>query len=136
MAQKSGSLLLLQVDGVTVACQQSGSFSTDMDMLETTCKQATDQAKSYLPGEYGATVSFEINYDPATGVGAGIYDFLQKYKDRNEISWRLGELTAGARYIEGSGFFQNLSIDGPRNEISTSSGEIMVNGPFTLGVNP
>lgn len=135
MAVSNGTSLLVQLDGTAVACQTSDtSLSMTRDMIETTCKAATGQAKTYVPGEKDATIDVEAAYiiDDSDGF-TNVFDL---FDNGTETTWIWGSTAAGERSYTGAGYIADLSVSGPQNDRATFSFTIQVTGVVTEQVNP
>lgn len=58
MAVKNGSLIVLKLATEKVNGLTSNGIDFARDMIDVTTKDSTGNAKEYIPGEKGATISF------------------------------------------------------------------------------
>jgi len=135
MAVQNGTALLVSVGGTILSCQTDDtSLSLTKDMIETTCKAATGGAKTYIPGEYGATIDVTQAYDiDATN---GFSQMFANIVAGTEVSWAWGSTESTKKFYEGQGFISDLSISAPQNDKSSFSFTIQVTGEVTESINP
>ena len=135
MAVSNGTALVVKIGGTAVSCQTDDtSLSLTRDMIETTCKDATGSAKTYIPGEKDATIDVNAAYivDDANGFTSVFSDF----DNGTEITWVWGSTVAGEKSYTGSGYISDLSVSGPQNDRATFTFTIQVTGEVTEQTNP
>ena len=135
MAVANGTALLVRIDGTVVSCQtDSSALNLTRDMIETTCKDAPEAAKTYIPGEKDATIDVTAAYivDEANGFTS----VFGTFNNGTLITWIWGSTAAGERAYTGSGYIADLNVEAPQNDRSTFSFTIQVSGPVTEQVNP
>lgn len=130
MSKLNGNLILIEFEGYTLACQTSGNFNVDSDMLDTTCKGEAPN-RTFIPGLQNATISLEGFYDPDATTGTGALDLIGYIKDGQQVTWKFGQLTSGDIYLTGEGYLSNVSIDGPLNDVASYSATLQVTGAWS-----
>lgn len=135
MAIPNGTALLVKIGGVALSCQTGdSSLSLTKDMIETTCKDAAGGAKTYIAGEYGATIDVNAAYDISATLGfSGMFSNLV---NGVEVDWTWGSQVAAQKYYSGSGFISDLNISAPQNDKPNYSFTIQVSGEVTEATNP
>ena len=134
MAKKNGTLILLKVEGNVIEALTTNSFESTTDMIECTSK-SSGRFKEFIPGEMGATISFEGKYNDApTGANLGYADLIGYYVAGTKVDFIMGGTTASDEIIEGEGYLSDITWDAPQNETSTFSGTIQVTGTWTLDI--
>lgn len=135
MAVKNGTSLIVQIGGTTVSCQtDDNSLNFTRDMIETTCKDSTGSAKTYIPGEKDATIDVSAAYDMSAT--EGFSEAFANFDNGTEVTWVWGSTAAAEKSYTGSGYLSDLSISGPQNDRSTWSFTIQVTGEVTEQTNP
>jgi hypothetical protein len=134
MAKMNGTLILLKVEGNVIEALTTNSFESSTDMIECTSK-SSGRFKEFIPGEMGATISFEGKYnDTGTGANLTMADLMGYYTAGTKIDFVMGGTTASNEIVEGEGYLSDITWDAPQNEITTFSGTIQVSGTWTLDV--
>lgn len=128
MAKKDGTLLLVQIGGVTLTGLMDNSLDYVKDMIETTTKDSSKH-KSYIAGEDGWTISFSGLYDP-TGT-YGFKTILAAAKAGTAVTVIFGEITSAADYWTGSALFDAASLTAGKNDASGFSGSLQGTGDLT-----
>ena len=128
MAKIDGKLMVMQIDGVTIAGQTTGSMSTNADMLDATTKDSAGW-KEFLPGEKNVTFSVGGLYDPAAAEGSE--EALAYLYEGAVLTWRWGQTTSGGSYWTGSGYISSIDINGDKNTLSSYTIQIQNTGTPT-----
>ena len=135
MAAVNGTALVIQIDTVAISCQtDSSSFNIDRDMIETTCKDASGSAKTFIPGEYGSTIDGTAVYDQTATEGYS--EAFSDIVNGTSVAWKWGSTAAGETYYSGNGYLSNVSAEAPQNDRATYSFTIQVSGEVTEAQNP
>ena len=129
MSKLDGKKILLQIGGVTVVGQISGSLGMAADMLDATTKDSTDGAKEYIGGETGWTCSIEGLYDPAAA--EGVSEAIGYLKAGTSLTVKYGQTGSGETYFGGSALISGVTLDGPKNDLSSYSIELQGTGVLT-----
>jgi len=130
MAIKNGTVLLLQVGGVTLDALLSNSFNAAADMLEATTKDSAG-AKEYISGEYGWGMAFEALYDESAT--EGFSEALGYIKAGTSLDVNWGDIATSGVFYNGSGLLSSVDLSGPKNELGSFSGEIQGTAAITEG---
>jgi len=134
MAKMNGTLILLKVEGNVIEALTTNSFESSTDMIECTSK-SSGRFKEFIPGEMGATISFEGKYnDTGTGANLTMADLMGYYVAGTKVDFVMGGTTASNEIVEGEGYLSDITWDAPQNEITTFSGTIQVSGTWALDV--
>lgn len=135
MPVSNGTALLVLIGGTAVSCQTNDTaLNMTRDMIETTCKDATGSAKTYIPGEKDATIDVEAAY--VIGDANGFTSVFNDFDNGTEITWTWGSTVSTEKSYTGSGYISDLSISAPQNDRSTFSFTIQVTGEVTEQTNP
>ena len=134
-APENGTALLVSIAGTQVSCQTDDtSLSLTRDLIETTCKDATGSAKTYIAGEKDATIDVTAAY--VMDATYGFTDLFSVYDNGTEVAWTWGSTAAGDRSYSGQGLISDLSVSGPQNDRSTYSFTLQETGEITESTNP
>lgn len=133
MSVKNGTTIVLKIGTSLLVGETTSSISFSRDMIETTSKSSTNQAKTYIPGEKGATISASGIYDP-DAVGYGFSEAFGAIDAGTMISWIMGGTTVADPIYYGSAYITSVTKDNPQNDKSTFSIELQVTGEVTEGV--
>ena len=128
MSVQNGDVLILNIGGVQVGALLSNSFNAAADMLDATTKDSAG-AKEYISGEYGWGMSFESLYDPAAT--EGFSEALGYVKAGTSLDVYWGGVTAADAYFNGNALMSSVDLSGPKNEVSSYSGELQGTGVIT-----
>jgi TP901-1 family phage major tail protein len=135
MAVANGTALLVTIGGTAVSCQTDDTaLNLTRDMIETTCKDATGSAKTYIPGEKDATI--DVNAAYIVDDADGFTSVFSNFDNGTEITWVWGSTAAGEKSYTGSGYVSDLSASGPQNDRATFSFTIQVTGEVSEQTNP
>jgi TP901-1 family phage major tail protein len=130
MAVQNGTNLVLKLATKLFVGETSSSLNLTSDMIETTTKSSTGGAKTYIPGEIGATISASGMYDPASS-NWGWTEAVAAWKAGTSLAFIVGGTDAGDKTYTGSCYITSASIDQPQNDKSTWSAELQVTGEIT-----
>lgn len=131
MAIHDGSKILIKIEDSALVGLTSTGKSLTTDMIETTTKDS-DGDKTYIPGERGCSISFEIKIDEDAAYGYS--DLFAAWKAGTELAWVIGGTGAGDVTYSGDGYIESLDDTAPQNDVQTASGTIRVTGEVTEGV--
>ena len=129
MALVNGDVILVESDSNTYVGTTSTSVEIAADMIDKTTKDSSAY-KEFTRGERSLTISIEglHNVDEATQSGEVAFDDLVA---GTEVTYKWGQFaTAGDRYITGSALVESVSIDAPKNEMTTFSVTLRSTGSF------
>lgn len=132
MAVKNGTTIVLKIGDVLVVGETQSSLNLTRDMIETTSKHSTGQAKTYIAGEKGATISASGLYDPDDAT-YGYSEAFSHYDAGTSVAFVIGGTTSGDPIYSGSALISSLTLDNPQNDKSTFSVELQVTGEITEG---
>jgi len=131
----NGTALLVSVDGTALSCEtDSSSMSLTRDLIETTCKDATGSAKTYIAGEKGGTIDVSAAY--VVNATAGFSEMFAIWDAGTEVAWTWGSTVAGEKSYSGVGLIGDLSNEAPQNDRATYSFTLTISGVITEVVNP
>ena len=126
---KDGTLLLVQIGGVTLTGLIDNSMGFDIDMIEVTTKDSSGH-KAFMAGEDGWTIDFSNLYDPT-----GTYGFKQALvaaKAKVSLTVIFGEVVSTSKdYWTGSALFNSLSLTAPKGGEAGFSGTLQGTGDLT-----
>jgi predicted secreted protein len=125
----NGSLVLVTIGAQQITGETTNSLSLIRDAIETTHKMSPERAKTYIAGEKGATFSVSGMLDPTNVVDYGWSTAYAAYNAATVVTFRIGGIVAGDKYITGSAFITSLTLDNPQNDRSTFSMDLQVTGP-------
>ena len=129
MALVNGDVILVESDSNTYVGTTSTSVEIAADMIDKTTKDS-NAYKEFTRGERSLTISVEglHNVDETTQSGEVAFDDLVA---GTEVTYKWGQFaTAGDRYITGSALVESVSIDAPKNEMTTYSVTLRSTGSF------
>lgn len=130
MSVQNGDVLILDIGGVQVGALLSNSFNAAADMLDATTKDSAG-AKEYISGEYGWGMSFESLYDPAAT--EGFSEALGYVKAGTSLDVYWGGVVAADAFFNGNALMSSVDLSGPKNEVSSYSGELQGTGVIAEG---
>lgn len=133
MAIQNGSTILFKIATKLISGQTSGSFQSAMDMIETTTKQSTNGAKTFIGGELNRTFSASGCFDP-DATDWGFQDALTAQAARIPLAFVYGGIVVGDDIISGNCLISNISKDDPQNDRSTFSLDFQITGDITQAV--
>lgn len=133
MAVKNGSLIVLQIASKKIVGETNNSMSFTRDMIETTNKHSANFAKTYIPGEKGATLSAGGLFDPSDTTNWGFDDAFAAWNAGTLVAFIMGGTEKGDPTYSGSAYISSLSKDNPQNDRSTFTVELQVTGEITEG---
>lgn len=134
MAVQNGTALLVKIGGTLLSCQtEDSSLNFTRDMIETTCKDSTDAAKTYIAGEKDTTIDVTAAYDMAAT--NGFSEVFADFDAGTLVDWTWGSTVIGQKSYTGSAYISDLSIGSPQNDKSTYAFTLQVSGVVTEQVN-
>ena len=135
MATENGTALVVTFDATVLSCQtDSSSMSMTRDMIETTCKDAVNSNKTYIPGEKDGTIEVTAAYDQSAA--NGFAEVFAAWDAGTEVDWKWGSTESGGVYYSGLGLVSDLSPEAPQNDRATYSFTLQVSGGITENTNP
>ena len=126
---KNGSDVLLLIGTTKISGETANSLNLIRDAIETTHKHSAEKAKTYMPGESGATISVSGCLDPTNIIDWGYATAFTAWKNASVFTFAVGGIVAGDTVYEGSAFITSLTLDNPQNDRSTFSVELQITGP-------
>ena len=125
----NGRLIKIYVADTAVTCQTNSTLEMTMEPRESTCKDDSGNAASFLAGRTSWTMGGEakLAFDAAKGFSA-LYTAWTAGTEL-DVAWQ--STVAGDKGYEGTGFITSLSADTPDNEDSTFSFTIQGSGALT-----
>lgn len=125
----NGRFIKIYVDDTAVTCQTNSTLEMTMEPRESTCKDDSGNAASFLAGRTSWTMGGEakLAFDAAKGFSA-LYAAWTAGTEL-DVAWQ--STVAGDKGYEGTGFITSLSADTPDNEDSTFSFTIQGSGALT-----
>ena len=130
MALVNGDVILVESDSNTYVGTTSTSLEVAADMIDKTTKDS-NAYKEFTRGERSLTISIEglHNVDETTHSGEVAYDDLVA---GTEVTYKWGQFAqVGDRYITGSALVESVTIDAPKNEMTTYSVTLRSTGSFS-----
>jgi predicted secreted protein len=126
---KNGSDVLVLIGAVKISGETTNSLNLVRDAIETTHKHSAERAKTYIPGEKGATISVSGCLDPTNVTDYGYSTAFGAYNAATVVTFKVGGIVAGDKYYTGSAFITSLTLDNPQNDRSTFSMDLQISGP-------
>lgn len=125
----NGRLIKIFVGNTAVTCQTNSTIEMTMEPRESTCKDNTGNAASFLAGRTSWTLGGEakLAFDATYGWSA----LFAAWKNGTTLSVAWQSTVAGDKGYSGSGLLTSLSGDTPDNEDSTFSFSIQGSGALT-----
>jgi predicted secreted protein len=120
MSKINGDLMLMIVDGYTLAGQKNGSADFSADMLDATAKDSGG-FKEYIAGWKGHTFSLENLYDPDVTTNTDFASVFAKWKAGTAVTLKWGEAVAGRNYYTAQALISKVTLTGPANQLSSYS---------------
>jgi predicted secreted protein len=133
MAKVLGDLMIMIIDGYTIAGQKNGSASFSTDMLDATAKDSGGY-KEYLSGWKGHTFSLENLYDPDATTNTDFSSLFAKWQAGTAVTLKWGEAVAGKKYYTASALINKVDLNGPANQLSSYSVSLQGTGTITEAV--
>lgn len=127
MAVQNGTNIVLKLATKLFVGESSSNLNLASDMIETTSKSSTGSAKTYIPGEYGGTISASGLYDPAS-TDWGFTEAVAALKAGTSLTFLLGGVDSTDKYYTGSCYLTSVTLDNPQNDNSTWSAELQITG--------
>lgn len=125
---KDGTLLLVQIGGVTLTGLVDNSLEYDPGLQEDTTKDHSSH-KHYSAFEDDWSVNFSALYDPTGTYNAKA--ILAAAKAGTEVTVIFGEITSAADYWTGPAKFGPVTLTGPKGSPSEVSGTLQGTGALT-----
>jgi len=130
MALVNGDVILVESDSNTYVGTTSTSLEVAADMIDKTTKDS-NAYKEFTRGERSLTISIEGLHDVDENEQSGevAYDDLVA---GTEVTYKWGQFAqVGDRYITGSALVESVTIDAPKNEMTTYSVTLRSTGSFS-----
>jgi len=116
-------------------CLTDASFEGSADQIETTCKNTTG-AKSFRAGSTSWSVTATGNHSEAAAANTGYWDLMTLWKNRTEVTVRIGSEQSGDKYVEGTAYISSISLNaGNTGTNTTYSVTFQGVGDVTIGTN-
>ena len=125
---KDGTLLLVQIGGVTLTGLIDNSLDYDPGLAEVTTKDSSGH-KNYAAFEDDWTIAFTALHDPTGTYGAR--QIFAAAKAGTEVTAIFGEVTASAYYWTGPAKFGPVTLSGPKGAPSEVSGTLQGTGELS-----
>ena len=133
----NGSKILIKLkisnEEKLLAGQMSASHDITVDTIETTHKQSTAGAKTFIAGEHTITYKVDCVVDPNDTTGASYSDVYAALKAKAEVDYTYGGITTGDKKYSGKAIITGLSQSAPQNDKVTFSIDLQVTGDETEG---
>lgn len=129
----NGSTILLKIGSKLLAGQLSASLDETIDLIQTTHKLTSSSAKTYIAGEYGATMSVECSVDPSDSTNTDYWEVRSTMISREPVQFTLGGIEAGDKYMSGNCVISGLSKANPQSDKVTFTLNATVTGLPTVG---
>nr|BDD47702.1 hypothetical protein 4 [bacterium] len=126
MSKIKGTLIYLRFSSVDVVGLTEKTLSVDADMLECTDQQSSGGWREYLVGNKGGTINVSGIYDDSAANG-NLSEFT-KLTDGTSVSFWFGEKTTGERYLSGTAYVSNYTVNGPLNDPASFSFTLTITG--------
>lgn len=130
---KNGSDVLLKIGSKYISGQTSSSLDEAIDMIETTTKLSTARAKTFMSGEYGATMSVDCSYDPSDSTNTTYEEARAVLLAGEPVAFVIGGINVGDKFISGNCLFSGIGSSHPENDRVTFSVSIQVTGATATG---
>jgi predicted secreted protein len=125
----NGTAILVDAEGVTIACSTNATLNITNERLETTCKD-DGGAKTYEPGSQDWSLELEgiTKFDTVSNFStvAGLA------KSKEEVEWVMTTGNPDDPTFTGTGFVGDFTWNAPLNAPSTWSISISPTGPLSL----
>ena len=121
----NGNAVGLYVNNQLIGCLTNAEFTSDNEEIDATCKD-NNGARSVLPGGNAWGISFEGNFNPASGYG--LADLLGIHKNKTLVGVKLDDGTN--LNIVGYAYLNSITWVGPLNAASTFSGAFTGDGAW------
>lgn len=132
MAVKNGTLIVLKLATEKVNGLTSNGIDFARDMIDVTTKDSTGNAKEYIPGEKGATISAEGKWDEATS-NYTLTELFAAFDAGTALAFVFGGLVSGDITYSGSAYLSAFNATAPKNGEATWSATLQVTGVVTAG---
>jgi len=120
MSKINGDLMLMLINGYTIAGQKNGGASFSADMLDATAKDSGGW-KEFIAGWKSATFTLENLYDPDSGLNTDLSSIFSLFKAGTTVTLKWGEIVAGRKYFTSSALITKVDLNGPANQLSSYS---------------
>lgn len=131
MAVVKGNSVLIYIDNVAIGCLTGGTFSSNGNPIDVTCKD-NDGAPQSLPSKGPWSISGQGNFNTDSSVG--LSELLSARKNQTKLQVKYGGDTDGDLYVIGSVYLNQLTWEGPLNAASTFSFQMDGDGDWDYGV--
>lgn len=118
MSKINGDLMLMLINGYTIAGQKNGGASFSADMLDATAKDSGGW-KEFIAGWKSATFTLENLYDPDVAANTDFSSIFALFKAGSVVTLKWGEVVAGRKYFSASALINKVDINGPANQLSS-----------------
>ncbi len=134
-APKNGTSLLVSLATTQLSCQTDDTaLNLTRDLIETTCKDATGGAKTYIAGEKDATIDVSAAY--VIDATYGFSEVFSLFDSGAEVAWTWGSTITGEKFYAGTAIVGDLSVSGPQNDKASYSFTLQVTGGVAEDTNP
>lgn len=128
MADQLGNTIFIQKGGTTIPAQLTSTVNFTSDMVAITDKD-DNLARSFLPGEYGGTMSASFNYDQAAAVA--LDEHIDDIIAGTSATYLWGGTDSGDETFSATGYVSSVTGNAPQNEAATVDLEIQLSGTIT-----
>lgn len=137
MSIDSGTKILmkLKVGGTDklLAGQINGSHDIKVDTFETTNKNTTNQAKTFIATTHTITYKVDCVVDPNDTTNAQYTDVYGAVKAKSAVDYIWGGITTGDKKYSGKAIITGLSQSAPMGDKISFSLDLLVTGDETEG---
>jgi len=124
----NGTDIIIKIATVTLSGQLSTNITLSADPLDATNKGSTGGWKEYIMGELGGSINVSSLYDPISTVTDNAHVAITQLIAKASVAIIWGKYTTGMDDLFMSGFINNVSIDGPKNELASYTLDITITG--------
>lgn len=124
----NGNLLLIYNDDVAIGCITGCSVDLSRAMIDASCKDNSGRYEA-LPGQL--TMTGSVDGLAAFDATEGIDEILDDILNGTSVTVKMSTEVTGDTYIEADAYFENVTIDGPLNDVASFSAGIHFYGAIT-----
>ena len=132
MAKISGTLVLFDLDGDTIAQVDNATWNSSLSLAQATDKDSGGYME-YLEnaGLQEATIDINGNVDFVSASG-NVKILADALEGRSNLSFTFGPSASGSVNFTGNCMVNEFSIDAPNEETTTLTATATVNGSWTI----
>jgi len=133
MAKLPGYKIILQFDTKKLVGYRSHSMDAEADMAEATTGASTNQWKEYIPFFKGMEFNVGGLYDPTAGTDQSFDNVFDLLAAGTKCVCKFGGITVGDTYWQADAYIRRVHLEGPHDDLSSYTVDVVATGEPTKG---